>query len=75
MNYYEMNTTIEHQKMISVIALVLAAKVEDVDCYIPSLKDLYDFFDHNNFMNSPGRNDDKLSATALAIAFKKFAQW
>lgn len=73
MDTYILSDNEEHQSLVVVVALLLAAKTEDIDFRIPSLKDLLEFFNVDEFTDI-FRSADRMSNTELSAAFKKFSK-
>ena len=74
MDTYVLNDCDQHQNMVAVVTLILAAKIEDIDFAIPSLKQLLEFFDVDD-ITTIFHYADRMSLTELSAAFKKFSKF
>jgi hypothetical protein len=72
MDLYILSDNPEHQKLIALVALLLAAKSEDLDVNVPSIKDILYIVDLSNDLNVDLRFKDELDPKLAAAAYKNF---
>jgi Cyclin, C-terminal domain len=73
MDGFVISDSLEHQKLIALIALILAAKSEDIDETIPSIKDLLNIVDMSSDLGVDLRFKSELDKASLTKAYKGFA--
>jgi Cyclin, C-terminal domain/Cyclin, N-terminal domain len=73
MDSYIISNFAEHQKLIALVCLILAAKSEDVDELIPSIKDLLYIADMQNDLGVDLRFREELDPDVATEAYKSFA--
>lgn len=78
MDQYIISPNVEHQKFAALVCLLLAAKSEDIDGAIPSIKyllriiDLRNELHHDDFRSSSIRNS--IERRSLLRAYRKFSE-
>lgn len=73
MDKYILSTFIEHQKLIGIICILLAAKSEDLDEFVPSIKDILKIVDMSRDLGCDLRFRETLEPSIVKTAFKQFA--
>lgn len=73
MDNYVISDYFEHQKLIGLVCLLLAAKSEDLDELVPSIKDILTICDMSNDLGCDLRFREGLTNAQVHAAFKKFA--
>lgn len=73
MDCYEVSKYEDHQRLTGLVCLLLAAKSEDVDSAVPSIKDLLCLVDLTDDLGFDMRFKDELNPLELSIVYKKFA--
>lgn len=73
MDNYIFSEYIDHQKLIAIVALLLAAKSEDLDELIPSIKDILELVDISNDLGVDLRFKNELKPEEISLAYKSFA--
>jgi Cyclin, C-terminal domain/Cyclin, N-terminal domain len=73
MDCYIISDLLEHQKLIALICLILAAKSEDIDETIPSIKDLLHIVDMSSDLGVDLRFKTELDQARVSKAYKAFA--
>lgn len=74
MENYILSDSEEHQKLIALVSLLLAAKSEDIDEKVPSIKDLLRIVDVSADLDCDLRNSQNYSPSYISNAFKEFAK-
>lgn len=75
MDLYVLSENPEHQKLISLVCLLLAAKSEDLEDLVPSIKDLLALINLEDDLDVDLRYEYKnVDKKVLEKAFKKFSQ-
>lgn len=74
MDAYILSDNAEHQKLIALVSLLLAAKSEDLDENVPSIKDLLKVVDMSEDLGCDLRFRSELEPKVVNQAFKKFAE-
>lgn len=74
MENYILSESEEHQKLIALVSLLLAAKSEDIDEKVPSIKDLLRIVDLSNDLDCDLRNTHNYSLSYVSKAFKEFSK-
>jgi Cyclin, C-terminal domain/Cyclin, N-terminal domain len=73
MDNYILSDFPDHQKLIAIVGLLLAAKSEDLDELVPSIKDILRFVDMSEDLGVDLRFRDELDPKDVTRAFKNFA--
>lgn len=73
MDSYILSEVYEHQKLIGLVCLLLAAKSEDLDENVPSIKDLLRIVDMSGDLGVDLRFKDELDPKEVTNAYKSFA--
>lgn len=73
-NEYELSDSKEHQKFIALVTLLLAAKSEDVDDKIPSIKDLLHTIDFTEELGIDLRYQSKYCEEEVRKAFAAYSE-
>lgn len=73
MDSYILSDFVEHQKLIGIVCLLLAAKSEDIDENIPSIKDLLKIVDMTNDLGVDMRFKEELDPKELSKIYRIFS--
>lgn len=73
MDNYIVSDKHEHQKLCALISLMLAAKSEDLDEYVPSIKDILRIIDLSDCLGCDLNFRDMLDPKEVTAAYKKFS--
>lgn len=74
MDNYILSDFDDHQKLIGLVCLLLAAKSEDIDESVPSIKDLLRIVDMSSDLEIDLRYIEGLDPTEVSKAYKNFAK-
>lgn len=74
MDNYILSDFDEHQKLIGLVCLLLAAKSEDIDESVPSIKDLLRIVDMSSDLEIDLRFSEGLDPKEVSTAYKNFAK-
>jgi hypothetical protein len=72
MDQYILSENPEHHKLIAFVCLILAAKSEDLDEYVPCIKDLLRFINLKEDLNVDIRQNLNVDAKLLKEAYRTF---
>lgn len=73
MDNYILSDFADHQKLIAIVCLLLAAKSEDLDEMVPSIKDVLRLIDMSDDLGVDLRFRCELDPKDVALAYKNFA--
>ncbi|CRK97201.1 CLUMA_CG010598, isoform A [Clunio marinus] len=73
MDTYILSNYFEHQKLMSLVCLLLAAKSEEIDEAVPSIKDLLMIIDMSQDIGVDFKCIDKYDSKSINSAYKTFA--
>lgn len=73
MDNYILSESEEHQKLIGLTCLLLAAKSEDLDELVPSIKDLLNIVDMSHDLHCNMKSRYELEKSVLSQAYKEFS--
>lgn len=73
MDNYVLSDFFEHQKLIGLVCLLLAAKSEDLDELVPTIKDLLKLCDMSADLEVDLRFKSELTKMQIQTAYRKFA--
>ena len=73
MDSYILSQFPDHQKLIAIVTLLLAAKSEDLDQLVPSIKDVLDRIDMSDDLGIDLRFKHVLKPAEVTLAYKNFA--